>query len=70
MACEHGAATCTAVGASLLADDGVHLGYRVVWHCPACDRWHTPKADADGVVGQGRLGIRLLSLLAYLRTFP
>jgi transposase len=37
-------------------------------HCPACDRWHTPKADADGVVGQGRLGIRLLSLLAYLRT--
>src|SRR5579859_2067248 len=37
-------------------------------HCPVCDRWHTPKADADGVVGQGRLGIRLLSLLAYLRT--
>jgi transposase len=37
-------------------------------HCPACDRWHTPKADADGVVGQGRLGLRLLSLLAYLRT--
>ncbi len=36
--------------------------------CPACATWHTPKADADGVVGQGRLGIRLLSLLAYLRT--
>lgn len=37
-------------------------------HCPACARWHTPTADAEGVVGHGRLGIRLLALLAYLRT--
>ncbi len=37
-------------------------------HCPVCERWHTPKAEANGVVGHGRLGIRLLALLAYLRT--
>jgi len=37
-------------------------------HCPACDRWQTPKVDfGDQVVGQGRLGVRLLSLLVYLR---
>lgn len=38
-------------------------------HCPVCQRWHTPKAQWAGqVVGQSRLGVRLLSVLAYLRT--
>ena len=37
-------------------------------HCPVCQTWHTPHAEAEGAVGQGRLGIRLLSVLAYLRT--
>jgi hypothetical protein len=37
-------------------------------HCPACDRWQTPQVDFGGqVVGQGRRGVRLLSLLVYLR---
>src|SRR5262249_29959290 len=36
--------------------------------CPACDRWRTPQVDFGGaVLGQGRLGVRLLSLLVYLR---
>jgi hypothetical protein len=37
--------------------------------CPRCERWHTPRLDLRGVVlGQGRLGVRLISLIAYLRT--
>jgi transposase len=37
-------------------------------HCPACDRWWTPRVDFGGqVLGQGRLGVRLVSLIAYLR---
>lgn len=37
--------------------------------CPRCGRWHTPRLDLRGVVlGQGRLGVRLISLIAYLRT--
>jgi transposase len=37
--------------------------------CPRCERWHTPKLDLRAVVlGHGRLGIRLISLIAYLRT--
>ena len=36
-------------------------------HCPACLRWHTPRADWQGVVlGQSRFGVRLTSLVAYL----
>ncbi len=36
--------------------------------CPRCGRWHTPKLDLRGVVlGHGRLGVRLISLIAYLR---
>ena len=35
--------------------------------CPACTRWHTPRADWRGVVlGQRRFGVRLSSLVAYL----
>jgi transposase len=37
--------------------------------CPKCERWRTPHLDLQGqVVGQGRLGVRLASLIAYLRT--
>lgn len=37
--------------------------------CPHCKRWHSPKLDLDGVVlGQGRIGVRIASLIAYLRT--
>jgi len=38
-------------------------------HCPACDRWHTPSWEARGqALGQGRSGVRLVSLIGYLRT--
>lgn len=41
----------------------------VTRHCPACQQWRTPKVGFGGqVVGKGRLGVRLLSLLVYLRT--
>jgi transposase len=37
--------------------------------CPKCEQWCTPRLDLqDQVVGQGRLGVQLASLLAYLRT--
>lgn len=39
-------------------------------YCPKCERWQQPKLDlaAKGqVLGQGRLGTRLLVLIAYLR---
>ena len=37
--------------------------------CPHCRRWHSPKLDLSGVVlGQGRIGVRIASLIAYLRT--
>jgi hypothetical protein len=36
--------------------------------CPGCGRRHTPAADVQGVVlGQSRLGVRLVSLIATLR---
>ncbi|HSH77348.1 MAG TPA: IS66 family transposase, partial [Herpetosiphonaceae bacterium] len=36
------------------------------WHC---QRWHTPRLDLRGqVLGQRRFGVRLTSLVAYLRT--
>ncbi len=38
-------------------------------HCPKCQRWQSPKLDlSDQVLGQGRMGVRLASLVAYLRT--
>src|SRR5690348_9284704 len=37
-------------------------------HCPACDRWWTPRVDfSSQVLGHGRVGVRLVSLIAYLR---
>src|SRR5215207_8673078 len=37
--------------------------------CPHCRCWHSPKLDLRGVVlGQGRIGVRIASLIAYLRT--
>jgi hypothetical protein len=37
--------------------------------CGKCEHWRSPHLDWRGmVVGQGRLGIRLVSVIAYLRT--
>jgi hypothetical protein len=46
------------------------IEHRVVKRfCPHCKRWHSPKLDLSGqVLGQGRLGVRVVSLIAYLRT--
>jgi transposase len=46
------------------------LEHRVIkrW-CPACCRWHHPRLDLSGqVLGRGRIGTRLASLVAFLRT--
>jgi transposase len=38
-------------------------------YCPVCQCWQVPSPDWSGqVLGQGRLGVGLVSLLAYLRT--
>jgi hypothetical protein len=38
-------------------------------YCPVGQRWPGPAPDWSGqVLGQGRLGVRLVSLIAYLRT--
>jgi transposase len=37
--------------------------------CPRCRGWKSPKLDLRGqVLGQGRVGVRLASLIGYLRT--
>ena len=37
--------------------------------CPHCGKWHRPKLDLRGqVIGQGRIGVRVASLVSYLRT--
>lgn len=37
--------------------------------CPHCETWRSPKLDLDGqVIGQGRIGVRIASLVSYLRT--
>jgi transposase len=37
-------------------------------YCPKCEKWRSPKLDLTGeVLGQGRMGVRLVSLIAYLR---
>ncbi len=55
---------------------GQSLGYsrQVIEHrvirryCPHCQRWQTPRLDLTGqVLGQGRFGVRLVSLIATLR---
>jgi transposase len=37
--------------------------------CPHCQKWRSPKLDLSGqVFGQGRIGVRVAALVAYLRT--
>ena len=37
--------------------------------CPCCGAWRSPQLDLKGqVFGQGRIGVRIASLVAYLRT--
>lgn len=37
--------------------------------CPHCERWHSPQLDLKGqVMGQRRIGVRIASLVSYLRT--
>jgi transposase len=37
--------------------------------CPYCETWHSPKLNLSGqVIGQGRIGVRIASLVSYLRT--
>lgn len=37
--------------------------------CPVCQHWHHPTLDLTSqVLGRGRIGVRLASLIAYLRT--
>jgi transposase len=37
--------------------------------CPQCEKWHSPQLDLSGqVFGQGRIGVRIASLVTYLRT--
>jgi hypothetical protein len=37
--------------------------------CPRCERWRSPHLDLSGqVLGQGRIGVRVAALVAYLRT--
>ncbi len=37
--------------------------------CPHCERWRSPRLDLSGqVMGQGRIGVRVAALVAYLRT--
>lgn len=37
-------------------------------YCPHCERWRSPKLDLTGqVLGQGRIGVRIVSLIAQLR---
>ena len=37
--------------------------------CPCCGQWQSPRLDLQGqVIGQGRIGVRVASLVSYLRT--
>src|SRR5512137_1225452 len=37
--------------------------------CPHCEAWHSPKLNLSGqVIGQGRIGVGIASLVSYLRT--
>jgi transposase len=37
--------------------------------CPHCEAWQSPHLDLSGqVIGQGRIGVRIAGLIAYLRT--
>jgi hypothetical protein len=46
------------------------IEYQVIrrW-CPHCEQWRSPQLDLKGqVFGQGRMGVRIAALVAYLRT--
>lgn len=45
------------------------IDHRVIKRfCPHCRRWRSPKLDLSGqVLGHGRIGVRIASLIAYLR---
>jgi len=37
--------------------------------CPCCEKWRSPSLElSEQVIGQGRIGTRIASLVAYLRT--
>jgi len=37
--------------------------------CPCCGQWQSPRLDLAGqVIGQGRIGVRVASLVSYLRS--
>lgn len=37
--------------------------------CPHCEKWHQAQVDlSSAVIGQSRIGVRIASLIAYLRT--
>jgi len=37
--------------------------------CPCCGQWQSPRLELTGqVIGQGRIGVRIASLVSYLRT--
>jgi transposase len=37
--------------------------------CPRCEQWRSPRLDLSGqVLGRGRIGVRIASLVVYLRT--
>ncbi len=37
--------------------------------CPCCAAWRSPQLDLKGqVFGQGRIGVRIATLVVYLRT--
>ncbi len=46
------------------------IEHRVITrYCPVCQRWQAPPLNLEGqVLGQSRFGVRLMSLVAYLRT--
>jgi transposase len=45
------------------------LEHRVIKRfCPHCQRWHSPKLELSGqVLGQGRIGVRIATVIGYLR---
>ena len=36
--------------------------------CEGCQKWHMPKAGWEESIGQGRIGVRLLGLVGYMRS--
>ena len=36
--------------------------------CETCQKWHTPKAGWEKSIGQGRIGVRLMGVVGYMRS--